>query len=295
MLDPRQVARALNGEVTGSVSVNASGPGHSTRDRSLSIKIDARAPDGFIVFSHAGDNPIMCRDYVRQRLGLPALESCHYRDRQTPLAVTSSQSAEGESVKWALALWDQCVDPRRTLVEKYLASRGLELDPEIAGSVVRFHVALRVDGGTTAGMVALFRDIQTDAPCGIHRTFLDKDGRKVGRKMLGRAHAATIKLDDDTNVHHGLTIGEGIETCLAGRIAGFRPTWALGSAGAIGRFPVLAGIDCLTILGETDDDGANARAMKACARCWIAAGREVLAVTPKGRGDLNDVLREAQG
>ena len=30
------------------------------------------APDGFLVFSHAGDDAIRCKDYVRQRLGLPA-------------------------------------------------------------------------------------------------------------------------------------------------------------------------------------------------------------------------------
>jgi hypothetical protein len=30
------------------------------------------APDGFVVFSHAGDDPIKCRDYVRERCGEPA-------------------------------------------------------------------------------------------------------------------------------------------------------------------------------------------------------------------------------
>ena len=54
-LDPRAVARALGGSVSGR-NVVAPGPGHSRTDRSLSIKIDPAAPDGFIVHSFAGDS-----------------------------------------------------------------------------------------------------------------------------------------------------------------------------------------------------------------------------------------------
>jgi hypothetical protein len=60
MLDPRIVARALGGSVSGR-NVVAPGPGHSRADRSLSIKIDPAAPDGFVVHSFAGDPPITCR------------------------------------------------------------------------------------------------------------------------------------------------------------------------------------------------------------------------------------------
>src|SRR5262249_13144941 len=37
---------------------------------SLSIKLDASAPDGFLVYSFAGDDPTHCKDYVREKLGL---------------------------------------------------------------------------------------------------------------------------------------------------------------------------------------------------------------------------------
>jgi putative DNA primase/helicase len=44
------------------------GPGHSPKDRSLSVKIGR---DGqLVVHSHAGDDWKECRDYVRQRLGM---------------------------------------------------------------------------------------------------------------------------------------------------------------------------------------------------------------------------------
>jgi AAA domain len=68
--DLQTVARALGGEVSGG-QVRAPGPGHSAIDRSLSIKPDPDAPDGFVCHSFANDNPIVCRDYIREKLNLP--------------------------------------------------------------------------------------------------------------------------------------------------------------------------------------------------------------------------------
>jgi len=67
---PRQVAAALGGEVSGD-QVLAPAPGHSPKDRSLSIKIGAHLPGGFIVncFSGAGD-PLALKDYVREKMGV---------------------------------------------------------------------------------------------------------------------------------------------------------------------------------------------------------------------------------
>lgn len=68
------VAQALGGEVSNG-QVTAPGPGHSAGDRSLSVKLDATAPDGFLVHSFAGDDPIGAKDFVRSRLGLPAFKA----------------------------------------------------------------------------------------------------------------------------------------------------------------------------------------------------------------------------
>lgn len=69
MLDPKALAHVLGGEAHGRRIV-APGPGHGRRDRSLSIKIDPSAPDGFIVNSFAGDDFREARDYVKERAGL---------------------------------------------------------------------------------------------------------------------------------------------------------------------------------------------------------------------------------
>jgi hypothetical protein len=68
-----QAAKALGGEVAGS-QVLCPGPGHSLKDRSLAVRFDPTAPDGFVVYSHAGDDNIECRDYVRERLGMDPFE-----------------------------------------------------------------------------------------------------------------------------------------------------------------------------------------------------------------------------
>jgi len=77
-----------------------------------------------------------------------------------------------------------------------------------------------------------------------------------------------------------------------------RPCASLGdgSAGAIAGFPVLAGIESLTIFRERKDTGeldkANVCASVSAAGRWLEAGREVLFGTPE-HGDLNDVLQAA--
>jgi hypothetical protein len=142
-------------------------------------------------------------------------------------------------------------------------------------------------------MVALLRDLRTDEACGIHRTFLTREGVRLEKKMLGRSKAATIKLCPDHEVTSGLGIVEGIETALSILGTGWHPVWALGSAGAIRTFPVLPGVQALTIFADHDANGAGEDAAEACAERWVSSGREVTVVTPYSCGaDFKDCLRE---
>ena len=87
-IDICQLARHLDGEVTGRNSIVAPGPGHSRKDRSLSVTLDRDAPDGFLVNSFAGDDPITCRDHVRAaaRPSLPGLRAAKIK------AITGSET-----------------------------------------------------------------------------------------------------------------------------------------------------------------------------------------------------------
>jgi hypothetical protein len=71
--DLKSLARALGGEVSGG-QILCPGPNHSAKDRSLSVKLDPNASDGFLVHSFADDDPISCRDHVRAKCGLDAFK-----------------------------------------------------------------------------------------------------------------------------------------------------------------------------------------------------------------------------
>jgi hypothetical protein len=69
----RDIARKMGGTVSHHQAL-VPGPGHSAHDRSLSIKLDPNAPGGFLVCSHAGDDPLLCKDFVRSKMGWPAFQ-----------------------------------------------------------------------------------------------------------------------------------------------------------------------------------------------------------------------------
>jgi hypothetical protein len=221
-LNPLVVARALGGEASGR-NIRAPGPGHSRTDRSLSVTLDPAAPDGFIVNSFSPkDEPMVCRDHVRAALGFGAWQP----ERRPSRPSVAPRSDDNDRIAYALAIWKQSHDPQGTTVQAFFASRRLSLIDDIAGRVIRYHPSLKFDGRRTGAMVTLFRDIRDDEPRAIHRTFLDSDGRKLDRRMLGPVKDAAIKLDPDEAIECGLHIGEGIETCIAARLAGFRPVGA---------------------------------------------------------------------
>jgi hypothetical protein len=249
----------------------------------MTVRPSAAAPDGFLVYSHADDDFRLCRDHVRKALGIDFEAP---REKRRPNVIeppAPTNAAHHDRTGPALDLWRASVDPRGTAAERYLErERGLNLGDDIAGGALRWSPRL-------GAMVALFRNITTGEPQAVSRTFLTPDARKIERKFFGPVGGAAIMIDPFDAVTTGLHIGEGIETCLAARSLGLRPTWALGSAGAIAVFPILAGVECLTLLAEHDD--ASARAVNVCAARWHGAAREVFINRPIGGKDLNDALR----
>ena len=293
------MARQLGGDVVGH-QVLAPGPNHTPRDRSMSVRFSPSAPDGFVVFSHSGDDMGACRDHVRERLGWQ--REAHDRAPQVRHAEPRSPDPvpdDAAKVERARAIWREAVDPIGTVVERYLASRGLDLPWRTAGAAIRFHPACPwrdEASGTTIrvpAMVAAMRCIRTERLTAVHRTRLTLDGRKVDRRMLGKASGAAVHLCPMSALGAGLTLGEGIETCLAASSLGWENVWAACSVGAIERFPLLPGLQSVILLAETDDSGASERAIQAVGSLYAEAGREVLIARPRVGGDMNDALRSA--
>jgi len=135
-------------------------------------------------------------------------------------------------------------------------------------------------------MVALMTDAVTGKPTGIHRTYLDYAGAERERRMLDRK--GCIRLSHDDEVTLGLGVTEGIEDGLAVLLTGWSPVWAAADAGAMARFPVLGGIECLTIFG--DADAAGGRAANTCALRWRGARRSVEVLLADGGSRLRTLL-----
>ena len=300
------IARALDGTVSGN-QVLAPGPNHSRQDRSLAVSIDANSPDGFRCHSFAGDDWRACRDYVRGRLGMPDWQPDApktYGPRPVGISDVRHEDADNVRRERALTLWEEGIRPTGTLVERYLQHRRLSLPKDVLkADALRFHPAcpFRLEDDTTArlpAMLALMRDIWTNEPKAVHRTALKDDGTGKSelpglgnaKKLLGPAKNAVMKLTSDDDVIEGLGIAEGIETALTLMCAQWHPVWACGAAGAIERFPVLPGIECLTVFA--DADRAGMAAAEKCQEQWNAAGLECrILAAPDAGSDWNDMVR----
>jgi putative DNA primase/helicase len=288
VMDARSLAAALNGEVVGPDRVLAPGPGHSPQDRSLSIRLDPAAPDGFLAHSFSGDDWRECRDHVRAAIGLRRSFETLRRtlSRAQRMRVTSVTAST--TIASAIALWGRARNAHGTVVEKYLTGRKLAL-PD-GDAVIRCVADIGPCGEQNAIMLALMRSVVTNQPVAVHRTFITERATKTHRKFLGPSRGTAVKLAPASDT---LVIAEGLETALAASGAGMSSVWAVGSSGGIGALPVLPGITTLVILAE-NDSGASHKAVSLCRRAWSRAGRgRLFVVTPIADKDFADVWARA--
>jgi hypothetical protein len=173
-------------------------------------------------------------------------------------------------------------------VPVYFAARGLRMED---GAPLRFHPACPRGAERWPAMLALMTRPDTAEACGVHRTFLARDGSgkapgEPKKAMAGEAGLVRLVPNDDVTL--GLGLAEGLETALAVmQRTGWRPVWAATSAGAIRTFPMLPGIECLTVFG--DADGPGMEAARACCGRWAAMGCEARILAPPA-GDWDDAL-----
>lgn len=127
----------------------------------------------------------------------------------------------------------------------------------------------------------------------ISRTYLDGHLRKIAKaKTLGRP-PGVIRLDEDASVTYGLGLGEGVESTLAAMARGFRPCWATSGTALMAAFPVLTGIEALTLFADNDPKGGGLKAAQTAQGRWLAAGREARVFMPERNGDVNDLALRA--
>jgi hypothetical protein len=198
----------------------------------------------------------------------------------------------------ALQLWNDAKPVTGTPVIDYLRARAIRDLPPNVHDVLRYHPACPFGReGVRQCMLALFRDVRSDQPRAIHRTWLGSGGKALGRMALGPIANAAIKLwpaDGDS-----LVVGEGIETTLAAALhltrangKPLRPAWALSVANNLKYLPIITGIKQLVILVDNDLSGVGQQVAEVCSRRWRDGGVEVVKLLPTKPGtDFNDLVR----
>jgi hypothetical protein len=280
------IATALGGRSTGG-GWTARCPGHDDRTPSLSIR---HADDGkVLVRCHAGCDQERVIAALRGR-GLWANDGLRPLLRKVWRA-TVEQKPDPDDMRRreaALAIWESAKRGQGTLVEVYLASRGIHLAAPVA---LGFHPGLKhPSGGIWAAMVALVTNGVDGQPIGIHRTFLAHDGNAKApvepqKMMLGPCRGGAVRLAKSGDV---LMVGEGIETCLAAMQATGEPAWAALSTSGLLTLDLPSDIRNVVVLADGDEPGE--RAAQACAWRWKREDRRVRIARPPRGMDFNDML-----
>lgn len=193
--------------------------------------------------------------------------------------------------EFARSLWFS-TQPLDGVALDYLKARGVVIPPK--GSDLRWHPSLHHPAEDFAGpaLVALVRNAITGKPQSLHRTWINPDGTKRGTppRLLLKGHpkaGGVVMLWPSDAVTHGIAIAEGIETALAAAHV-MQPVWAVIDAGNMAQFPVLPGIEALTIFA--DNDAAGQHGAKAAVARWRAEDREVRVLIPRTEGrDIADL------
>jgi putative DNA primase/helicase len=183
--------------------------------------------------------------------------------------------------------------PLSMMVVDYYQGRSLR--PVLDLSCARFvERCPRGDQVAPAIVVAMHEIGRGQGPIrAVQRIYLKRDSDAVVKDgtpmMLGDAGGSAMKLTphgeafwDELSYCPTLNICEGFETGIALLRDGVKPVWALGSAGAIARMPILFGVGAITVwadndrsrfnrAGETVNPGMDAAL--ACCERWTEAGR----------------------
>jgi hypothetical protein len=281
----RAITKALGGMWSGSYGLVRC-PAHDDRKPSLKVSDDPDKRDGIDLHCFAGCSwQDVKAELARQglidrvdRTSGPA--DAHPKPKSSQKSHANFELSPTDRTRIALGIWEQSVRLNHTLGWRYFTERRqlhIGLLPDLK-HVLRWHEGEQA-------VIGLMTNPLTNKPTGVHRTYLrpdatnalNEDGSKK-KKMLGPM--GVIRLSADHDVTQGLGLCEGIEDGLAILLSGWSPVWVGTCAGAIKNFPVLSGVEALTIFGDSDPAGMEAACI--CAERWRENGCDVTISGPKG-------------
>ncbi len=216
-----------------------------------------------------------------------------------PIARPSREEVDEEAAKlkaWAYGIWKDCKPATGTLVEIYLASRGIVL-PEIPASL-RFHPNLKhSDTGLYFPAMVGYVQGPDRSFKGIHRTYLKPDGSgkanvAKAKKMAGDCFGGYLRL---CAAQAEMCIAEGIETSLSVMQASEMPTWAALSEGNLGApLPPIVKSVIICADNDTKDKNNTKRRLDHATASHAARGCRVRIAWPPVGQDFNDLLQSGR-
>jgi hypothetical protein len=261
----KHITHVLGGDWRGTYG-SIPGPGHSRKDRSVTIRDHSSDPNDVVVNSFAGQDYRAIKDALRDQgflLERPG-RSRPQRSAQETVKATSEAEDTQKSQDLARWLWQRSLPIADTPAERYLREKRRFTIP--LPETLRFLPASGRHPPSLIGAFGLAIEpepgiLQINTLRGVHLTKLRADGLdkadvEPSKITVGRGHTLPIMLAPVNDIG-GLAITEGIEEALAVHEALGLGAWAAGSAS---RMPGLAEhvpayVECVTVLIDPDPAG----------------------------------------
>jgi hypothetical protein len=208
-----------------------------------------------------------------------------------------------DSGKRAREIWNEALPITGTIAAIYLSIFYKQL-PANLFQALRFHprVWRRFDRQCRPALICALTDIHTNELKAIQRIYLKPDGSdrlrdaddNAKKPTLGPSKGTVCRLTPDEDVTTGISLAEGVEDGIFLLGEGWAPVWVTCGTTNLKSFPVLGGIEALTIWPDGDPPGLEAA--DAVYETWHRAKREVVITELDARfKDLGGVARGRNG
>lgn len=263
------------------------GPGHSAKDRSVSL---FETEDGRILihcFSLSDDWRTVKAQLIARGL-LDATQSAQPRGdglrAQQPVIV---QPSVEERVARARRFWSESRTLAATASERYLLARAIA-KTQLASAALGFHPRMTsIDDRRRRPALMAAIDDKHGVLQGVQVTLVtpysgEKARVATPRRVIGRLMGGAVRLHKPEST---LAIGEGVETMLSASAILDLPAWAALTADNLAAFEPPAWLSRLVI--ARDNDSAGIKAADALAERAIQMMQVEIVGPPEGFNDWN--------
>lgn len=285
----RTIVRVLGGDLyDGGRRANIPAPGHSRRDRSVSL---LERDDRLIVHVFGGGDWRQVRDDLRAR-GL--LSDKGGLSPSPALDATVESARRAARRQTALALWQASRPLGGSLSERHCRLRGVR-GPLPGPDALRHNgmtplSVYRPRSPARPALLAAVRDAQ-GAVSAVEITYLGPGGRRavdvrLPRKTVGLiAPASAVRLDPAATE---MVVAEGVFTALSARRRFGLPAWALLSTSNLRHWRPPAGVRSVLVAADRGPDG-EASAARLVDALLVQGLTAEMALPPAPHGDWNDL------